>query len=218
MGGLITLTDGQAPIGDLVGFTDDFVDSKPHGTAFEPPWTLGTTGTATLDETQANGVVVMTSAAGTQVNLIRRGAPFRLNYGKKLICGARINLQDFDALGFFVGLVTAGEDTIVNSLPANAAGLINTDLSGVVSALARASSSSTLLALTPNPFTADDQWRELKMIWDGTGSLKYFVNGTFASNLKATLPTGTPLTFAVETAGAAADVMWLDWAYCWQER
>ena len=204
-----SLVDGQNPMG-LFGFQEDFVYGNQHAQDGVALFDLiSGNGNANMVVTEENGVIGLTCGAGERAILSTIGRSFRLNYGKSLMMGARINLQDFDATSWFVGLVIA-DTSIITSLPADIVGFIN--------ALSRASSTSSRVEQTAHPFTADNQWRELKMLWDGNGRLTYYIDGALTQLFTANIPTRLPLKFAIEVEADAVELLWVDFAYCWQER
>jgi len=212
-----SLTDGQSFMG-LSGFEDDFISVGAFNAALNvTPWVISPTGGVAAVLGEENGVIVMTSGTGSNCQITKPTTAFRLNYGKRLWLGARINVQDIDASSWFVGLSTA-DTTIVDSLPASVVGFLNTEDDGTIDTITQASSTASRDEQTADIFTADNQWREFKVIWDGQGRLTYFVNGARRQLYTANIPTRTALTFSIEIAAAAADKLWVDFAYAYQER
>ena len=214
--GAQALVDGQSPMG-LFGFQEDFVSANHHQTDGVALFDIVGVGSALSEITSDNGVVSMNCGAGSRLNLATQAFPFRLDFGKRLMMGARINLQNFDAISFFIGL-TVDDTTIVADLPANIAGFFNDEDDGTIDALSRASSTSSRVEQTAHAFTADNQWRELKMLWDGNGRLTYYIDGALTQLFTTNIPTRTALAFAMEIQSETAETLWIDFVYCWQER
>ena len=231
-----SLREGQDP-NALAGFNCDFQggDNLSIGIDGAALFNVRTSGSGSVvpEQTQANGVVQFDAGAGGFARIETNGLSFQLRNRKKLWCGARINLQDFNAVNWFVGLtIDHGETTsIVTSLPADLVGLLCTDADGTIDSIARTASVSTRSELvdsnnTSVGFTADDQWRTVAMYWDGSQRVKFFANTheravVLTPHSGGTIPFAedTPLRFAIESATAAADdYLWVDTAWCYQER
>ena len=216
--GSASMTDGESMMG-MSGFETDFVQtgvwSNDSIALFDIEATGG--GSASPASINENGVMDIACIAGGTTHIFIPGLPFRLHYGKKMAFGARINLQDFDATSYFVGLAVA-DNEIVAGVPSDMVGFFNDEEDGTIDTISRAGSSSTRDEQVDQAFTANDQWRELKVTWDGQGRIKYYINGLLVQLYTSTMPTNVPMRFVMEVQSATAENLWVDWAYLWQER
>ena len=207
----------------LFGFAEDFADMNSHASTYAGLFQQQGSGTVVLADAtnelafEQNGAMQMRCNAGLEFQLRTVGLPFQFRYGKKLWLGGRISLKDFDATNFFVGL-SAVSNEIVVTIPANMAGFYSTNEDGTIDAICRASATSTQTELVDHAFTADDQWRELAIEWDGNGRLTYYIAGKLVQLHMTNIPTNTPLRFVIEIESDTLEDMWVDYLYCWQER
>lgn len=211
-----SMTDGAPMIG-LYGFQTDFLEIETHAGNGVTLFVSAGAGNATAITEVLNGVMRFHNNADSRFHVRTHSRTFSLRYGKKLWCGARINLQDFDAQDWFVGLSTT-DSTILASLPDNIFGFICDETDGTIDTLARKGGASTRVEQVDNAFTADNQWRELKIIWNGNGRLTYYIDGKPVQLLTSNIPTNTLFHFNMEVEGVGAEDMDVDFAYCWQER
>lgn len=214
-----SLAAGQNPMG-LVGFQTDFIHLDHHTqtgvSLFDQTTTLG--GTTSWDAAERNGILLAAIQAGGVNNYSIKGSPFSVEYGKKLWMGARFHLDDYDATDWFFGLAPINDFQIIASAPTDMVGFICDEADGTIDAVTRASSTSTRTELTDHAMTADGQWRELAMEWDGNGRLKYYVGGKFAQLHMTNVPSTIAFTFAFEFQAAAIETASVDYVYCYKER
>lgn len=209
-------SDGEPMIG-LAGFTTEFISADAHSSIYAALFQIQGSGGVTLVPAEANGVVQLAVDAGGTLQMRTVNFPFRLTRGKRLEFGVRLNLQDFDATSFFVGLAIT-DNEIVNSLPTDLIGFINTDEDGTIDAISRDGGTSSRDEVVSKAFSADNQWRDMKVQWDGSSRLNYYVDGKHFQLYTANIPTDTPMRFVIEAQSATAENLWVDYAYCYQER
>ena len=213
-----SLSDGSPMIG-LAGFATDFFGADMHSIATLGNWTQAGAGSVIASGTQENGVIVLTPNTDTLLQFRTKGLHWKLRTGKRLWWGARINLQDIDQMSWFAGL-TIDDADILGSLPTDLIGFINDQDDGTIDTISRAGGTSSRTEQVAKAFTADNQWRDLKFVWNGSGRVKFYINGTDVQLETANIPTGVSVRAAFEFSAAAgqSDEAWLDYFYCWQER
>lgn len=211
-----SMADG-APMVGLFGFETDFVEIGIHQGTGVSKFVSAGSGNATVNIEQVNGVARIHNNDNSTFHVRTHSRPFSLRYGKRLWFGARINLRDFDAQDWFIGM-TITDSTVIASIPDDIVGFICTESDGTIDALTRSGGTSTRTEQVDNAFTADDQWRELKVIWNGNGRLTYYIEGKPVQLHSSNIPTDTLMHFAMEVRGVAAENMDVDFVYCYQER
>ncbi len=212
-----SLVGGQPMIG-LAGWSTDWFGPDFHSFPSIGTWDTIGGGAVESGGSQPNGVLEFTPNMNVEIQLRTKGFHWQLRNGKRLWWGARLNLQDFDAMSWFCGL-TINDDDILDGLPNDIIGFINTSDDGSIDTISRKGSTSLRDTHASHAFTADNQWRDLKFIWNGHGRVHFYIDGAEVQ-LYSTNPINVPMKAAFEFAAIVGqvDTAWLDYFYCWQER
>lgn len=213
------------------GIHEDFVGVSLNATisagTLQPVWAVvgasidadlaGVTGFASGFVPPPGGHISILQNSTTNSGIHLNGTPFQTLPGKKLLFGVRMACEDFDGLTWYAGLSreTASAVALTNDM----IGFIGDDGDGTIEIIARRDATSTLRSMDSGvaSFTADRQFKNLHMEWDGR-RMKYFVDGQLAGIIDDNnVPRDTLQTIGVWIDGTGEEV-YLDEIYCWQER
>ena len=231
---------------DIYAFFDDFLGTSfsDTGVADQSVWlksevaTQAVGGVTILDgtddaEDEAGGILKIATGATVDEgdNLQVNGEAFHLADGYPLYFETRINVADVSNLDFFIGLAPADTEIITGSKTTEI-NRIGFELeAGVLNFL---SSTTTLeKRINSNITETDDDWIRLAFFWDGDDNVHAWVdtndNGSFdkyIGRVQASVATDyvqqaimfTPTIEAITGTTATAEMMYIDYILCSQQR
>lgn len=196
---------------DYVRFVRDFIAPADYSTT-DTTLTLVGTGTAATSTSIENGALVLTTtnSSSDSNNLQWKNASFKCASGKPLWFSCKAQVSNVSDVDFMVGLAVLDTtaldavDRIVFRMSNGAATLNYESVSSGASSSTGATGVS-LVAATDATF---------EFYWDGSSTLRFFVNRQLVKTLQANIPTAalTP-TFHIKTNSANARSANIDYVY-----
>ncbi len=212
---LVTIVDGDSDAGEVVGTP---IDGAANASA------QGGWGTFTTNDKQAGELVCC------QLN----GESFKLATGKKLWFECRMAIEDISATEVFIGLADTGTDHYVAGAGvSNHAGFM-VDGDGVIDISVDEGGTQTKTDTTGDfvdgsiaTLETANVVHRMGFLWDGAGTITPYIDGVAITAAAVVdnattilIPDGTCLSpaFQVETDGATAETIWIDYIMIAQER
>jgi len=167
---------------------------------------------------QAGGVLTLTNDAADDdsINFQKKGENYKLATGKRLYYEARAKLSDATQSDFVIGLCIT--DTTLIAGMSDGVYFAKADGSAAVKFTTEKDSTETNTASVHT--LADDTWVRFGFAFDGSGTVRGYVNGTLVATHTTNIPDDEELavSFAVQNGEAVAKVMSLDYVKIVQVR
>ena len=187
---LVTLVDGGTDNGEVIVIADD----------------------------AAGGHLTLTTndADDDSIEMQMNGEAWKLATGKTLVFEVRMKGADVSEFDWFVGLAIT--DTTVMTAVTDRIGFECPDSTGDIDAICEKDSSQTTTDSAQD--LADDTFVTLRFEAEGTGKVRYYVDGSLVATHTTNIPENEALTptICVRNDGAAANTMTLDYIFVARDR
>ena len=187
---LVTLVDGGSDNGEVIACADD----------------------------AAGGYLTMTTNAADDdsIEMQMNGEAWKLATGKTLVFEVRRKGADVSEFDWFVGLSIT--DTTVMTAASDRIGFECPDSTGDIDAISEKDGSQTTTDSAQD--LADDTFVTLRFEAEGTGKVRYYVDGSLVATHTTNIPENEALTptICVRNDGAAANTMNLDYIFVARDR